>query len=57
MNEVIKIDSCILTLNKKSFMILLLYGDSRYESKTNTSIILTSIKFIYSSKHFDGQLM
>ena len=57
MNELIKIDSCILTLYEKSFTKLLLYGDGRYDSKTNESIILASINFIYSSKCFDGQLM
>ena len=56
MNELIKIDSCILTLDDKSFMKLVLYGDGRYDSKTNKSIILASINFIYSSKRFDGQL-
>ena len=59
MNELIKIDSCILTLDRldeKSFTKFLLYGDGRYDSKTNKSIILASIKFIYSSKRFDGQL-
>ena len=59
MNELIKIDSCILTLDRldeKSFTKFLLYGDGRYNSKTNKSIILASIKFIYSSKRFDGQL-
>ena len=56
MNELIKLDSCILTL-EKSFMKLFLYGDDRYDSKTNKSIILASINFVYSSKRFDGQLM
>ena len=57
MNELIKIDSYILTLDEKSFTKLFLYGDHRYNSKTNKSIILVSINFIYSSKRFDGQLM
>ena len=57
MNELIQIDLCILTLDDKSFMKLLLYGDGRYDSKTNKSIILASINFMYSSKRFDGQLM
>ena len=35
MNELIKIDSCILTLDEKSFTKLLLYGDGRYDSTTN----------------------
>ena len=34
MNELVKIDSCILTLDKKSFTKLLLSGDGRYDSKT-----------------------
>ena len=57
MNELIKIDSYILTLDEKSFTKLDLYGHGRYDSKTNKSIILASINFIYSSKRFDGQLM
>ena len=57
MNELVKTDSCILTLDQKSFTKLLLYGDGRYDSKTNKSIILVSINLIYSSKRFDGQLM
>ena len=57
MNELIKTDSCILTLDEKFFTKLLVYGDSRFDSKTNKSIILASVKFIYSSKGFDGQLM
>ena len=31
--------------------------DGRFENERNTSIILTSMKFIYSNKHFDRQLM
>ena len=57
LNELSKIDSCILTLDEKSFMKLLLYGDDRYETKTNKSIILASINFINFSKRFTGQLM
>ena len=49
MNEFIKIVSGILTLDEKSFMKLFLYGDDRYDRKTNESIILASIKFIYPS--------
>ena len=57
MNEFIKIDSWILTLDEQFSTKLLLYGDVRYESKINKSVVLASIKFIYSSKRFDGQLM
>ena len=57
MNEHIKTDLCKLTLNQKSFTKLLLYGDGRYDSKTNTSIILASIKFIYSRKRSELQLI
>ena len=57
MNELIKTDSCILTLDEKSFTKLLLYENGRYDSKTNKSIILASINLIYSSKRVDGQLM
>ena len=54
MNEFNTIDLCILTLDEKSFTKLLIYGDGRYDSKTNNSIILASINFIYSVKCFDG---
>ena len=57
MNELIKTDSCILKLDEKSFTKMLLYGDVRYDKKTNRSIILASINFIYSRKRVDGQLM
>ena len=57
MNQLIKIDSYIITLDEKSFRKLLLYGCGRHDSKTNKSIILASINSIYSSKCFDGQLM
>ena len=57
MNELNKINLCILTLDEKSFTKLLLYGDDKYNSKTNKSIMLASINFIYSSKRFDGQSM
>ena len=50
-------DLCILTLDGISCTKLVLYGDCRYNSKTNVSIILASIKFIYSSKRFVRQLM
>ena len=40
MNEFIKTDSCILTLDEKSFTKLLLYGGDRYDSKTSKCIIL-----------------
>ena len=49
MNELIKIDSCTLTIEEKSFTKLLLYGDGRNARKTNISI--------YFSKRFDGQLI
>ena len=57
MNELITTDSCILTLDEKSFTKLFLYGDDRYGSKINESIIIASINFIYSSIRVDGQLM
>ena len=38
-------------------LLIYVYGDGRYDSKTNKSIILASINFVYSSKGFDGQLM
>ena len=57
MNELTKIDPCIFTLDEKSFTKLFLYGDGKYDSKTNKTIILASINFISSSKRFDGQLM
>ena len=57
MNELIKIDSCILTLDEKSLTKLLLHEDDRYDCKTNKSRILACINFIHSSKRFDGQLM
>ena len=46
MNELIKIDSCILTQDEKSFTKLILYGDDRYGSKTNKNVILASINSI-----------
>ena len=52
MIELIKIDSCILTLDEKSFTKLLLYGDGICDSK-----ILASINVIFFAKRFDGQLM
>ena len=57
MNELIKVNSCILKLDEISFMKLLLYGGGRYDNKTKTSIILASIKLIYSSNRFDGLMM
>ena len=32
-NEMIEIDSCILTLDEKSFTKLLIYGDGRYDKQ------------------------
>ena len=55
-NELIKINLCILTLDEKSFTKLILYGDARYDSKTNKSIILASINFIYFSKRSDRHI-
>ena len=57
MNKIMKTNSSILTLDEKYFTRLVLNGDGRYHSKTNKSIILVSIKFIYSSKRFDGLFM
>ena len=57
MNELSKIDLCILTLDEKSFTKLLLYGGGIYDNKTCKIMILASIKLIYSGKRFDGQLM
>ena len=57
MKEPIKTDWYILTLDEKSFSKLLLYGDGRNGCKTNKSIILASINFIYSSKRFYEELM
>ena len=47
MNEFIKFDTCILTLDEKPFAKLLLYEDGRF----------AFVKFISVSKCFDGQLM
>ena len=47
MNELNKIDSCILTLDEKTFTKLLLYGDRRDDSKTNKRTMLAFDKFIY----------
>ena len=53
MNELIKINLYIFILDEKSFTKLLLYGDCRYDSKTNQIItILASAKLIYSSKRW-----
>ena len=41
----------------KIFHEIVLYRDSRYDSKRNKSAILGSIKFIYSSKLFEGRVM
>ena len=57
MIELIKVDSCILTVDEKFFIKLLLYENVIYDSKASTRIILASIEFIYSSKYFEGQLM
>ena len=57
MIELIKIGSCILTLDEKYLAKLLLYGDDRYDCKPNKSIILASINFIHSGKSFDEHLM
>ena len=56
MNELIETDSCILTVDEKSFMKMLLHGGVRYDKKTSKSM-LASINFIYSRKRVDGQLM
>ena len=55
MNELIKIDSCILILDEKYFTKLLPCGDGIYDRKTYKSILLASVNLIYI--HFDGQLM
>ena len=57
MNELIKIDSCTLTVDEKPFTKLLQYGDGRNGRKTNKSIILASINFIYFRKLLDGHLI
>ena len=55
MNELIKIDSCILILDEKYFTKLLPCGDGIYGRTTYKSILLASVNLIYI--HFDGQLM
>ena len=57
MNELIKIESCVLTLDKKLSRNCFYMEMADIAAKQNKSIILTSIKFINSSKRFDGQLM
>ena len=56
MKDLFKIDSCILTLYEK-LPRNCLGGRYVYGNERNTSIILAFIKFIYSSKRSDGQLM
>ena len=46
MNQPTKTDSCISAPDDKSFTKFLLHGDDRYDSETNESIILASIRFI-----------
>ena len=57
MNELRKLDSNILNLDKISLTKLLLYGGSKYENKVNKKIMLASINFLLSTKRFEGQLM
>ena len=57
MNELRKLDSGILILDEKSLTKLLLYGDSKFETKVNKKILLASINFVLSTKRFDGQLI
>ena len=57
MNELHKVDSDILNLDKISLTKLLLYGDSKYENKINKKILLASINFVLSTKQFEGQLL
>ena len=45
-NELIKIDSSILTLHEKSLTKLLLYGDDRYNCKTNNNISFVLSQFV-----------
>ena len=46
---------------KKPLVVILMFPgyclNDRYENKTSTITILTSIKFIYSSECFDGQVI
>ena len=47
MNELVKTDSRILTLDEKAFTKLLLYRDRIDDSKTNKRTMLAFDKFIY----------
>ena len=54
MNELIKIDSCILILDDKYFTKLLPCGDGIYDTKTYKSILIASVNLTYL--HFDLHL-
>ena len=56
-NELRKLDSSIVNLDKMSLTKLLLYGDRKFEDKVNKKILLASINFVLSIKQFEGQLI
>ena len=55
--ELHEIDETILDLPDNALVNLLLYGDKKFDIKSNTRILLCSIKYILESKRFDEPLL
>ena len=56
MNELNNISNPINSLNSTDFIRVILYGDKNVDNVTNFKIITATIKFIKTSKRFEGAL-
>ena len=56
MNDLNILDSSISLLNDANLVLLLLYGDKKYNLSINQKILKATIKFLKDSARFDGAL-
>ena len=56
MNELSNISNAINSLNSTDLVRVILYGDKHFDNVTNFKIIITTIKFIKTTKRFEEAL-
>ena len=56
MNELDNIDNSITSMESNDLLLIILYGDKKFDKVTNSRILNATIEFIKNSKRFDEAL-
>ena len=56
MNELDNIENSITSMESNDLLLIILYGDKKFDKVTNRRILNVTIEFIKNSKRFDEAL-